>query len=71
MSGFIRFYAVLLFFRNCLCDMWDCFVLFHCLAEFALATASSSDAMLRGLQGILLDSAYSDGELYSQTLWYD
>mmetsp|Transcript_23047 Transcript_23047/g.38991 ORF Transcript_23047/g.38991 Transcript_23047/m.38991 type:complete len:450 (-) Transcript_23047:371-1720(-) len=37
--------------------------------EFALATCTSNDAMLRGLMGILLDSAFSDGELYSQTLW--
>lgn len=37
--------------------------------EFALATSTSSDAMLRGLLGILLDSAFSDGEQYSDNLW--
>lgn len=37
--------------------------------EFALATRASSDVMLRGLLGIVLDSAFSDGELYSKSLW--
>lgn len=37
--------------------------------EFALATTTTTDVMLRGLLGIILDSAFSDGELYQETLW--
>lgn len=54
-------------------ELKHCLLLLHAIlpsSEFALATSTSTDAMLRGLLGVLLDSAFSDGELYSQTLWY-
>jgi len=39
--------------------------------EFAVSISSSTDAMLRGLQGLILDGALCDGETYIQTQWRD
>jgi proline iminopeptidase len=39
--------------------------------EFAVSLTSTTDAMLKGLQGLILDGALSDGQLYIQTQWRD
>jgi pimeloyl-ACP methyl ester carboxylesterase len=39
--------------------------------EFAVSITSTTDAQLRGLQGLILDGALSDGQLYIQTQWRD
>jgi proline-specific peptidase len=39
--------------------------------EFAVSITSTTDAMLRGLLGLILDGALCDGQLYIQTQWRD
>lgn len=39
--------------------------------EFAVTLTSTNDVMLRGLQGLILDGALADGQLYIQTQWRD